>query len=134
MPASGPAAIAGEELALLLQQPGELELGHAWQRPLEDPRRLAADELRRDREKEVVDEAVGLHLLVQVRPALREQGADAAPVAQVAQSVGQVDGAGMADDLDPALRLRRLRLRGGEDQHLAARGEERRLPGQVEAA
>src|SRR3954463_13901085 len=82
--------VAGEELAVLFQQPGELEADHVRKRTLEDPRRLATAQLRRDRQEEVVDQAVRLHLRVQVRSALGEQGADAALLAQVAQRLGQV--------------------------------------------
>src|SRR5215218_8199846 len=69
---SGP-PVAGEKLAVLLQQPGELEVDDPRQRTLEDPRRLAAAQLRRDRQEELVDEAVGLELLVQVGAALGEE-------------------------------------------------------------
>ena len=54
---SGAAPVAGEELAVLLEQPGQLELGDLGQVALEDPRRLAAGQLRRDREEELVDQA-----------------------------------------------------------------------------
>ena len=53
---SGP-AVAGEELAVGLQQPGQLQLDDLRQRPLDDPRRLAAAQLRRDRQEELVDQA-----------------------------------------------------------------------------
>ncbi len=51
------AAVAGEELAVLLEQPGQLQPGDLGQLALEDPRRLAAAQLRRDRQEELVDQA-----------------------------------------------------------------------------
>ena len=83
--AKSAAAVAGEELALVLQQPGELQLGDRGQVALEDPRRVAAGQLRRDRQEELVDQAVRLQGAVERRAALAEQGPDPALLAQGAQ-------------------------------------------------
>src|SRR4051812_38804009 len=78
-------AVASEELVVLPEQPGELQLGHAREVALDDPRRVAAGQLRRDREEEIVDVAGALELVVQARAALAEQGADAMLVPQLTQ-------------------------------------------------
>src|SRR4051794_18739691 len=67
-PCSG-AAVAGEELAVLLEQPGELELGGGWQFALED-RRPGARQLRRHGQEQLVDQPLRPELGVQPRPAL----------------------------------------------------------------
>src|SRR5690349_2119599 len=126
--------VAGEELAVLLQQPGELQLGRARQRPaLEDARRVATGHPRRGGEEELVDDAGCPELAVQVRSALAEHRADVVLAAQMAQGGDEVDAVVVADDVHARCRLRRLGLRGGEDQHPAALVEERRVPGKVEA-
>src|SRR5437868_5321681 len=113
--ASGP-PVAGEELPVLLEQPGEVEVDHPGQRPLEDPRRLAAAQLRRDRQEELVDQAVGLELLVQVRAALGEQRPHAVLATEQAKRLGQVDRALVALQLQRRRGLGRVGLGGGEDQ------------------
>ena len=97
--------VAGEELAVLLQQPGQLERLELRQLALEDARGRAAGELRRDRQEELVDEAERLQLGVQARAALAEQRPDPALLAQVAQRRGEVDRALVADDLQRGRRL-----------------------------
>ena len=49
--------VAGEELAVLLQQPGQLERLDAGQIALEDARGAAAAQLRRDRQEQLIDQA-----------------------------------------------------------------------------
>src|ERR1700710_32195 len=128
------APVAREQLAVLLQQPGQLELGDGRQLTLEDAWRVAAAELRRGRQKELVDQSPSLELAVQPRSALAEQGTDALLVPEVAQRRDDVDEALVADDLQRASDLGGLGLQGGEDEDTAAFGEERRVPGQVEPA
>src|ERR1700710_488654 len=128
------APVAREQLAVLLQQPGQLELGDGRQLTLEDAWRVAAAELRRGRQKELVDQSPSLELAVQPRSALAEQGTDALLVPEVAQRRDDVDEALVADDLQRASDLGGLGLRGGEDEATPAFGEERRVPGQVEPA
>src|SRR6478735_9870991 len=66
--------VAGEELALLLQQPGQLQRHHVVELALEDARRrAAAAQLRRDRQEELVDQPGRLQRAVQGRPPLAEQ-------------------------------------------------------------
>src|SRR3954447_26157650 len=68
--------IAGEELAVLLQQPSELQRLDLRQLSLEDPRGGPAGELRRGGQEEVVDQSERLHLGVQARAALAEHRPD----------------------------------------------------------
>src|SRR6187397_277732 len=56
---SGP-PVAGEELAVVLEQPGQLHLDDLGQRPLEDPRPAATTQLRRDRQEQLVYQALSL--------------------------------------------------------------------------
>src|SRR6187200_1156057 len=86
--ASGP-AVAGEELAILLQQPSQLHLDDPRERPLEDPRPLATTQLRRDRQEELVDQAVGLELLVNVRASLANDSPNAVVLPHAAQRIGE---------------------------------------------
>src|SRR5262245_32109482 len=109
-------AVAGEELAVLLEQPGQLESLDAGKLALEDARRSAPGELRGDRQEELVDQARRLHLGVQARSALAEQGADVALLAQVPQRLAEVDGAAVPHQLRGVRQRRRFLLRGGEDQ------------------
>src|SRR4051812_32191314 len=70
-----PPPVAGEELAVLLEQPGQLQLGHAGQLvALEDAGRFGAGHPRGGGEEELVDEALPPELAVEVRAALAEQG------------------------------------------------------------
>src|SRR5689334_6557872 len=67
--ASGP-AVAGEELAVLLEQPDEVEADHLRQRSLEDPRAPDPAQLWRDGQEELVNQALGLERGMQGRPSL----------------------------------------------------------------
>src|SRR6478672_2730090 len=96
--ASSAAAVAGEELAVLLEQPGELERNERRQRALDDPGRLPSGQLRGDGEEEVIDQAGRLQLAVKAGASLAEQRADSALVAQVAQRLDQVDPPLVPDD------------------------------------
>src|SRR5215203_5559534 len=107
-------AIAGEELSVLLQEPGQLQRGNLGELALDDARRRAAGELGGDGQEEVVYQPLRLHLAVEPRPALAEHGADAALLAQVQERGGEVDAALMADDLQRRLGRRRLVLGDGE--------------------
>src|SRR6476646_4784453 len=79
VPRSAP-PVAGEELAVVLQQPSEFERHPVVQLALEDARRrAAAAQLRRDREEELVDEAGCLQRAVKGRATLAEQRPDAFP-------------------------------------------------------
>ena len=53
----GDPAVAAEELAFGLQQPGELDIVDVWQGTLEDAGALAPCDLRGDRQEELVREA-----------------------------------------------------------------------------
>ena len=90
--------VAREELAVLLQQPGELErplqLGQAHRQA----RPLAAGELRRVGHEQLVDQARLDQLGVQARAALAEQRPDAALHPQVAKRRGEVDPPLVVDD------------------------------------
>ena len=118
--ASSAPAVAGEQLAVLLQQPGQLSGAMAGSSPSMMRGASPPASFGRDRQEEVVDEAGRLQLGVQARPALAEQRPDAALVAQVPQRRREVDPALVADDPQRGRGLRRLRLRGGEDQDAAA--------------
>src|SRR5215207_4858412 len=128
--------VAGEELAILLQQPGELQWHHLGQLTLDDPGRRPAGELRRGGQEELVDQIGSLHLGVNAWAALAEQRPDTVLLAQYAQCLADVDRSSLvADDAQRGRGLRRLGVRAGEDQDAAAAvGEERRVPGEVEPA
>src|ERR1700712_4647920 len=95
--ANSAAPVAGEKLAVLLQQPRQLQLGDSGQVALDDPRRVAAGQFRRDREEEVVDVSGAFELVVEAGAALAEQGLDAELGLQLAQCLGDVDELVMAD-------------------------------------
>src|SRR5438046_1121733 len=124
--------VAAEELASLVEQPGELERSLELGQAHGEAGALAAGELRRVGHEQLVDEAGVDQLGVDTGPALAEDGADPALRAQVAERRGEVDLAVVADHAHRRLRLGRLGLRGGEDQDAAAAvGEERSVPGNV---
>src|SRR5215213_10723671 len=66
------AAVAGEELALRLEEPGELDLVDVGKRPLEHAWSLSAGDLRRERQEELIGEAALAEPAVQGRASLAE--------------------------------------------------------------
>src|SRR3954468_22041840 len=126
-------AIAGEELSLGLEQPGELDLIDVWQGAFEHPRALAAGDLRGDGEKELVGEAALAQPAVQRRAALTEHGLDAALGEQPLERAVQLNALWMPDDGHRGGSLRRLLIRGLEDHDAATSvGEEAGVPGELQ--
>src|SRR5215213_5340630 len=127
------AAVAGEELALRLEEPGELDLVDVGKRPLEHAWSLSAGDLRRERQEELIGEAALAEPAVQGRASLAENRADPALGEQPLERTVELDPLGMADQGHRRRRLGRLLLRGGEDDDKAAAvAEQLRVPGDVE--
>src|SRR5512141_1113207 len=91
-------AIAGEQLALGFEQPGELHLLDVGQGALQDPRALAAGDLRGDREEELVRETALAQAAVEGRAAFAEHGLDATLLEQPGEGAVELDTFRMAHD------------------------------------
>src|SRR6187200_3128030 len=123
-------AVAGEELAPGLEQPGELDFVHVGQRPLEDARSLAARNLRGDREEELVRQPALAQPAVQGGAALAEDRADPALLQEPGERPAEVNALGVADDRHRRGGLGRLLLGCGENHDGPTAGcEEAGVPG-----
>src|SRR4029450_5429962 len=83
--------IAGEELALRFEQPGELDLINVWECALQDPRAFATGDLRRDRQEELVRQAALAQAAVERGAALAENGLDVLLGAQPLERTVELD-------------------------------------------
>src|SRR6266496_1617838 len=112
--------IAGEELALGFEQPGEVDLIDVGQGSLQHPRALAAGDLRRDGQEELVGEPALAKAAVQRRAPLAEPGLDGALLEEPFERAVELDALGMPHDGHRGGGLRRLLVRGGENHDVAA--------------
>jgi hypothetical protein len=127
-------AIAGEELAPGLEQPGELDVIHLGQGALQDPGALTTRDLRGDGQEELVRQPSLTQPAVQGRASFAEDGADAALVPQPVERAIELDTVGMPHDCHRRRGLRRLAIGRSEDDDTASPvGEEGSVPGQFEA-
>src|SRR5829696_5800633 len=112
-------AVAGKELSLGLEQPGELHLIDVRERSLEHPRTLATRDLRRDRQEELVGQAALAEPAVEGGTALAEDRLDAALLQQPFERFVEVDPVRVPDQRHRRGGLRRFLVGGREDHHPA---------------